>query len=109
MDALARGRANDFLMRATNFIQSTLRVELRHDDIVVLFRRGEAYQLESEKEFVRYMLIAVAAGSGAATPDPDWIHDIMSRPAPTNQLKLRSLFRAAHDHLPDDVARRAGS
>jgi len=109
MDELARGRANDFLTRAAGYIQSTLRVEVKHDDIVVLFQRGEAYQLESEKDFVRYMLIAIAAGSGAATPDPDWIHDVMCRAAPANQLKLRSLFRAAHDRLPADVARRAGS
>ena len=64
------GRANDFLTRAAAFIQSTLQVEVKHDDIVVLFQRGEAYQLESEKDFVRYMLIAIAAGSGAAMPDP---------------------------------------
>jgi hypothetical protein len=109
MDALTRARTSDFLARATRFIESTLHVTVARDDVDALFRRGEAYQLGSEKDFVRYMLIAVSAGCGASTPDPDWIRDVMVRPVPSNELRLRNLFRTARDHLPEDVARRVAS
>src|SRR5471030_243176 len=102
IDILARERTTAFLGRARRFIEAQLHVVLDPDDVIALFARGESYQLKSEKDFVRYMLIAVAAGAGATRPDPDWIGAALRSPAPSDQFRLRRLFQEAANRLPDD-------
>jgi hypothetical protein len=109
IDRLAQERMKAFLARATQFIETKLRIEVNPNDVSALFDRGKKYELKSERDFVRYMFIAVAAGAGAMRPDPEWISDALRSPAPSDQIRLRRLFLEAARRLPDEIAERPGS
>ena len=99
MAALETAQRATFLERVRTFIQPRVTRCIHPNEFETLFGRAQLYGLESERDVIRYIYVAVMVGAAALTSDPEWMERSMQEQGGPTDARLRRLilsFRAHH-------------
>ena len=97
--AIGNARLSDFLERSRLFISSRLSRPVGLHEVSASYKRGQMYGLQSEQDFVRYMLVSILIKAPSEPEDPDWMQAILGNQHSTAERRSRQLFDESERHI----------
>lgn len=90
-----------FISRASETVFVRTGVRLDDETLQGLIARARGYKLTSERDYLRYLCVAVASGSRLEVPDADWIRAVLRGRYRSERGRMRRLYDVACAKIPN--------